>query len=367
MLVKHLKAEGFRNYISSETDFSESINVITGGNAQGKTNLIEAVYYLTGGKSFRAKSDRELINFNGDSAEINAVIESGGREQTIRAVLSKFRKKQLFLNDRKLRTASELSGKLTAVLFCPDDLTIIRSSSVYRRRLMDNCLCQLRPRYSHALSEYKRLYEGKTRILRDKDPSMSDVLEDFNRRMCEVGSVLIYYRARFVRLLAEKAASVHLEFSGGKENLSIIYKTVSTVADPFKRPEEIISLLTEHQNSHTKAEIDSCRCLSGPHKDDLQIFINGSDSRSFASQGQMRTAAISLKMAERDIHFEDSGEYPVLLLDDVLSELDEERQDFILNRIHSGQVLITCCEDKSISRKTGGKVLTVRNGKVEDF
>ena len=367
MLVKSLKVSGFRNYTSSEIEFSDNINVIIGGNAQGKTNLIEAVYYLTGGKSFRAKNDRELIGFDSDTASIEASVISGGREQNICANLSRFKKKQLILNDRKLRSVSELFGKLTAVLFYPDDLTIIRSSSVYRRRLMDNCLCQLRPRYAQALAEYKRLYERKTRVLRDRDPSMTPVLEDFNQRMCEVGAVLIYYRAGLSKILAQKAAEVHNEFSGGRENLSIAYKTVSTIENPLKKPDELLPCLIEHQKSHFKAELNSERCLTGPHKDDLNIFINGADARSFASQGQMRTAAISIKMAERDIHFEDRGEYPVLLLDDVLSELDSERQNFILNKIHNGQVLITCCEDQSISAKTGGKVLLIKNGKVEDL
>ena len=364
MIVERLKIEGFRNYESSEALFSDNINVIIGGNAQGKTNLVEAVYYLTCGRSFRARSDKELINFSCDEAKIEADIFSGERQQKLTAELSRYRKKRLIVNGSKLKTASELSGRLTAVLFCPDDLTIIRSSSVYRRRLIDNCLSQLRPKYSAALQEYRRLYEQKSRILRDKDPAMAVMLDDYSQRMCEVSAVLISYRAKFVKVLAEKAKEIHREFSGGNEELAIYYKTVKTIDDPMKKPSELLSYLLEHQFSHRQAEIDSCRCLSGAHKDDLEIFINGADAKSFASQGQTRTAAISLKMAEREIHFEDRGEYPVLLLDDVLSELDAKRQDFILNRISSGQVMITCCEDQSISAKTGGKLITINNGKV---
>ena len=364
MIVERLKIEGFRNYESSEALFSDNINVIIGGNAQGKTNLLEAVYYLTCGRSFRARSDKELINFNADEAKIEAQIFSGERSQTLIAELSKFRKKRLIVNGSKLKTASELSGRLTAVLFCPDDLTIIRSSSMYRRRLMDSCLSQLRPKYAAALQEYRRLYEQKSRILRDRDPAMAVILDEYSQRMCEVSAILISYRAKFVRILAEKAKEIHREFSGGNEDLDIFYKTVKTIDDPMKKPSELLPFLLEHQFSHRQAEIDSCRCLSGAHKDDLEIFINNAEAKSFASQGQTRTAAISLKMAEREIHFEDRGEYPVLLLDDVLSELDAKRQDFILNRISSGQVLITCCEDQSISEKTGGKLITINSGKV---
>ena len=364
MVVNRLELENFRNYKNAKTDFSDGINVIVGGNANGKTNMLEAVYYLTGAKSFRAKTDRELIRFGEDNALIGSEITSQERQQKIRAELSSVRKKAIFVNDKKIKSSSELSGKLTAVLFCPDDLSIIRSSPVYRRRLVDNCLCQLRPKYAAALSEYRKLYEHKTRILKDGDKDMLSVLDEFNTRMCEVSAVLISYRARFVSLLEQYASEIHMDFSGGKENLKIAYKTVKTIKDPFAKPSELITPLYEHMQSHKQAEFDAKRCLSGAHKDDLEISINDIDAKSYASQGQTRTAAISLKLAERNIHFKDNGEYPILLLDDVLSELDASRQDFILNRINEGQILITCCEDQNIFEKTGGRVLNIKNGEV---
>ncbi len=364
MVVNRLELENFRNYKKSCVDFSDGINVIVGGNANGKTNMLEAVYYLTGGRSFRAKTDRELIRFGEENAAVSAEIFSQGRNQKLKAELSALRKKTVYVNDKKIKTNAELSGKLTAVLFCPDDLNIIRSSPVYRRRLIDNCLCQLRPKYSSALSEYRKLYENKTRILKDCDEDMFSVLEDFDTRMCEISAVLIYYRARFVKLLDEYASEIHMNFSGGKEKLNIGYKTVKTIENTFAKPSELLKPLKEHMKAHRQAEVSAKRCLSGAHKDDLEIHINGIDAKNYASQGQTRTAAISVKLAERNIHSVDTGEYPVLLLDDVLSELDAERQDFILNRINEGQVLITCCEDQSISKKTGGKVLSIKNGEV---
>ena len=214
MIVERLKIEGFRNYKSAETLFSDNINVIIGGNAQGKTNMVEAIYYLTCGRSFRAKSDKELINFDCDDAKVEAQIFSGERKQSISAELSKYRKKKIYVNGNKIKTISELSGKLTAVLFCPDDLTIIRSSAVHRRRMIDNCLVQLRPKYAAALQEYRRLYEQKSRILKDKDPSMAMILDDYSQRMCEVSAVLISYRAKFIKVLSEKAKKIHREFLG---------------------------------------------------------------------------------------------------------------------------------------------------------
>lgn len=363
MVVESLSLENYRNYENAEIDFCPDVNVITGMNAQGKTNLIEAVYYLTCGRSFRAQSDRELIKFNSDFGSISADIFSQSRKQNIEVKLHRGRRKTITVNGGKIRNMSELSGKLTAVLFCPNDLFMIKSASVYRRRLMDGCISQLRPKYAAALNEFRRLYESKLRILKDGDRSMMSALYDFNMRMCEMSAVIIHYRASFVRLLEEKAKKIHLEFSGGEE-LGIHYKTVSYVTDPEKKPSELLPYLIRHQEDLLNAEIEARRCLSGAHKDDLEITLNGISAKSFGSQGQVRSAAISIKLAEREIHFSDSGEYPVLLLDDVLSELDSSRQEFILNSIDDGQVFITCCEDADISKKTGGNVIEVKGGEI---
>ncbi len=364
MVVESLSLENYRNYLSSNVTFVPGVNVITGKNAQGKTNLLEAVYYLTCGRSFRAQSDRELINLGAGFANISADIFSQSRKQSIDVKLQRGKRKTVIVNGGKIKNLSELSGKLTAVLFCPNDLFIIKSASVYRRRLMDGCISQLRPKYAAALNEYRRLYEHKLRILKDGDRSMMSALYDFNMRMCEMSAVIIHYRALFVRLLEDRANKIHSSFSGGEE-LKIRYKTVSSISDPCKRPSELLPFLIQHQESHLGAEIETRRCLSGAHKDDLDITINGLSAKSFGSQGQVRSAAISIKLAEREIHFSDKGEYPVLLLDDVLSELDSSRQEFILNSIKDGQVLITCCEDTDISEKTGGNVIEVHNGRIK--
>lgn len=367
MIVRSIYLDGFRNYTGAMAEFCDSVNVITGNNAQGKTNLLEAVFYLTCGRSFRTRGDKELIGHGTDFGEIRAFVNSGGRDFGIDVRLTRGRKKQINANGVKLKTASELCGRLTAVLFCPDDLMIIRDGAAVRRRLMDTCICQLKPRYASALSEFNRLYEHKTRILRDwrEKPSLLDTLDDFNFRMCQMSAELIYYRNSFARRLSEKAGRIHGEFSGGLEKLEIFYRTVKTLSDlNDKKPAQLFTQLLEHQESHKKAELESGMCLSGAHKDDLEIFINGQPARSFASQGQARTASLSIKLAEREIHFDHRGEYPILLLDDVLSELDSARQNFVLNRIGQGQVLITCCEDGDIAGRTGGKVIGIENGQV---
>ena len=182
--------------------------------------------------------------------------------------------------------------------------------------------------------------------------------------MCRYSAQLIRYRAAFIERLREEAAPIHGEFSGAGEKLGIQYSTVSSVRNPMGSAQEIYYDLCEHQERHRTAEIESQQCLSGAHKDDLVITINGQNARSFASQGQTRTAALSIKLAEREIYLDETGEYPILLLDDVLSELDMRRQEFVLNRIGGGQTLITCCEDEGISKRTGGKVMHVEKGRI---
>lgn len=365
MRVERIYLSGWRNYEMGTAEFSPGINVISGKNAQGKTNLLEAVYMLTGGRSFRTRFDRELIGFDYDAGEILADIEANGRQQTIRILLRRGQRKAITQNGVK-KTSSELGNSLKAVLFCPDDLNVIKAGASERRRLMDMAISQLRPGYGALLSEYARLYEHKTRILKDwrEKPSLLDTLDDFSHGLCKCSAQLIRYRASFARRLAEEAAPVHRKFSGAREGLEIVYKTVSTVTDPLAPLQEIARQVYAHQAAHRQAELESASCLTGAHKDDLDIRINGQSARDFASQGQARTAALSLKLAEREIFLDETGEYPVLLLDDVLSELDSARRDFVLNRIGGGQTLITCCEDEEITQKTGGRVLTVENGVI---
>jgi len=367
MKVNELYLDGFRNYSGQAAQFCDGVNVITGKNAQGKTNLLEAIYYLAAGRSFRSASDKELIEFNRESACIRAGIVSCEREQTLEARLFRGRRRELYANEVKLKKTTELSGRLTAVLFCPDDLTIIKEGAAVRRKLMDNCLSQLRPGYLAALLEFNRLYEHKTRILRDhyEKPALLELLDDFDLRLAGQSARLIYYRARFTEGLSKRAAAIHKEFSGGLESLVIRYKTVGRLDAGGLKPEEILPHLLEHQREHRQAELRSGMCLSGAHKDDLEIDINGVAARKFASQGQARTAAVSIKLAERDIYYEDRDEYPVLLLDDVLSELDVKRQSFILERIRCGQVIITCCDESTaLAVRKCGNTLNIENGRI---
>jgi DNA replication and repair protein RecF len=366
MIINGIELDGFRNYVGLSANFRDRVNVIAGRNAQGKTNLIEAIFFISSGHSFRTRSDRDLIRFGEDRAYIRADVMAAGRPHRLEASLERGRRKKFAANGVSLKTAAEMSGKLTTVLFCPDDLNIIRDGAAQRRRLMDMCLCQLRPRYAGALYEFNRLHEHKTAILRGyrEKPSLLDALDDFSFKMAQCSAQLIWFRAAFASILASKASAIHREFSGGTEELKVTYKTIKTIEDARCKPEALLPAILEHQRDHRKAELDSGQCLTGAHKDDLEIDISGVAARAFASQGQARTAALSLKLAEREIHFDDCGEYPVLLLDDVLSELDGDRAGFVLGKITNGQVFITCCEFGDNIARTDGSVFRVDAGKI---
>lgn len=363
MRLELLRLENFRNYGNQTLSFDPGVNLILGDNAQGKTNLLEAIAYLGSGKSFRAQKTAELVKFGSDAAQLEGTVFSQERSQTIRWVLfAASRPRQLYRGGAKKKTAGEIAGVLPTVLFCPEDLMILKAGASQRRRLADNVLCQLRPNYDAALTEYGRILEQKSRILKDRyeNPALLEVLPEFNARLCRVGAILISYRARFFAALGEQAGAYHRRFSGGSEEFTLRYKTVSMVDDPFAPVGVLEGQLRDHLERHSRAELESAQCLTGPHKDDFEILLSGTSLKAYGSQGQTRTAAISLKLAQRGLMKKEFGEEPVLLLDDVLSELDPGRQDFVLNQIDSGQVFITCCEPGRFTKI--GKTIGIRNG-----
>ena len=366
MRLCNIGLRDYRNYEALSLKFDPGVNLIVGDNAQGKTNLLEAIAYLGSGRSFRAQKTGEMIRFGADFADISGDVFSQERQQSLRWVLfSGSRPRQLYRNGAKKRTAGDICGVLSTVLFCPEDLMVLKTGAAPRRRLGDHALCQLRPNYDAVLTEYNRILEQKNRILKDRheNPALLEILPEYNTRLCQVGALLISYRARFYDSLGKAAAVYHGNFSGGAEDFTLQYRTVSTVKDPFAPVQELTQALLEHLESHYRAELESAQCLTGPHKDDFDVDLNGISLKAYGSQGQTRTAAISLKLAQRELMGREAGEEPVLLLDDVLSELDPGRQDFVLNQITSGQVFITCCEPGRFTRL--GKTVEIQKGKVK--
>ncbi len=363
MRVDALTVDFWRNYPHAELSFAPGVNVFYGENAQGKTNLLEAIAYLSSARSHRARYDKELITLGVDNGFLTGQVWTGQRAVTVEARLSRAARRQLFVNGVRLKSGAELSDSLRTVLFCPEDLFLVKAGAAERRRFFDEHISQLRGKYALALAEYKRLHEHKTRILKDwpERPDLLDTLDDFSLRMAQTGAVIIHYRAHFARRLREHAPAIHAQCSGGRERLDMTYKTVSTIKDPLAGKKAIFEGLLAHQQSYRQAELEARQCLTGPHKDDLELTIDGQSAKEYASQGQTRTAALALKLGARELFYADAGQWPVLLLDDVLSELDQYRREFVLEHIQGGQVFITCCEEGDFP---SAKKFLIQNGQV---
>lgn len=352
MRVTSIKLQDFRNLSSLSLQPSPGVNIIYGENAQGKTNILESLYYLSLIGSFRATYDRELVRFGTAAAYLEASLFADGRQQEleIRIPFSGGRR-EIQINHVKVSRKADAAGLLKCVLFCPEDLDLIRGAAAKRRRFLDDAISQLWPHYIALIGEYTRIYQHKSRILKDfrDNPSMLDTLDDFTAQLLRVAANIIPYRARFIRMLEKFAAEEHAAISGGREELTLSYQTVSTIENPELTPPEIYDLLWEHYVAHRSAELATGSLLTGPHKDDLQVLIGGLPAKTYASQGQTRTAVLSLKLAQRALYYQETGEYPVLLFDDVLSELDRGRQEYVLRGIDRGQVFITTCESDLIA------------------
>ena len=367
MFVSSVRLADWRNYHEEHFELSPARNVICGENAQGKTNLLEAICYLASGRSFRAGRDAELIREGAPRAEASADVTLSDRELHLRAELVRGAGRRLYSNGVREKRVGDFVGRLRAVLFAPGDLSLVSGAPGERRRFLDTALAQMRPRYAEALAQYTRLHEHRTRILRDwrDKPSLLDALDAYSERAAKVGAALIGYRARFVRGLSAHAPRLHGEISGGREVLSISYRTDSAVTDPFAPESAIAAELSTHFEARREAELASGMALVGPHRDELAISIEGRAARAYASQGQTRTAALALKLAERELFAEDSGELPVLLLDDVLSELDPSRREWVLERVGDGQVIITLCDASGLDTAPA-KVFRVADGSIAD-
>lgn len=353
MIIKNLKLSGFRNL--ADTDFTpdKEMNILCGENAQGKTNVIEAVWLFTGAKSFRTNKDPEMIQFGRQKATLCITFETQGIEKTAKIEIGLKRKAKI--NEKALSSASCLAGNFYAVVFSPNDLSLVKDGPSVRRRFLDLAIGQLYPNYINILRSYLRGVSQRNSILKDslKDSTLNILLDGFEEKIAEDGIKIYKYRKKYIEMLTQYAPQIYLDLSDKKEKLKIEY-LCSANEDNFS---ELL------KNSRRDDAFRGATSV-GPHRDDIAFFINGNNARNYASQGQQRSVALSLKLSEAEIVKNITGEQPVALLDDVMSELDKSRQNYILNHIKGWQVFITCCDNDQIDNLKSGKIFTVDRGEI---
>ena len=358
MIIKSLELADFRNYETLNISFDKGTNILYGDNAQGKTNILEAIYVSATTKSHKGRKDKEIVNFEKEEAHIRTYIQKDGIEQRVDMHLRKNKSKGIAVDGNKLKKAADLLGLLNVVFFSPEDLSIIKNGPVERRRFADLELCQLDNFYLYNLNNYNKIINQRNKLLKDIpfNPGLKETLNIWDSQLVSYGSKIIERRKIFAEQLSEIIKEIHLKLSGGKEDIIIQYE-----------PDVLISDFEEKMKKSQERDIRTKMTSVGPHRDDFSFIVNGIDIRKYGSQGQQRTAALSLKLSEIELVKKITKDTPVLLLDDVLSELDSNRQNYLLNSIGDIQTIITCTGlDEFINNRFEiNKIFRVENGKVE--
>ena len=353
MWIKKIKIKNFRNYEKEEINLEKNINIFYGQNAQGKTNIIESIFLCSLGKSFRAKKDNEMIKLNEENAIVEVEYEKSDRDGKIKIEIGN--KKNIYLNGIKIKKLSELLGNLNIVIFTPDDIGILKGGPQNRRRFLDIMISQLRPNYMHILNLYIKTMEQRNIYLRQIKEEHKDekLLEIWDEKLAEHAIKIYEYRKEFIEKIIKKIDIIHKNITNGEEQIELEYVT------ECDSKEKYLKLLKERR----KLDIIKGFTTKGVHRDDFMIYINKKDIKIFGSQGQNRTAMLSLKLAELQVIYDEIGEYPILLLDDFMSELDKTRRKNFLENIEGTQVIITGTEKLDIENLEYLEY-NVSNGKV---
>ena len=353
MWISKVKIKNFRNYINEEILLNKNINIFYGENAQGKTNIIESIFICGMGKSFRAKKDNEMINFNSENASIEVEFEKSDRDGKIKIELGN--KKNIFLNGIKIKKLSDLIGNINFVIFTPEDINILKGSPQNRRRFLDIMISQLRPNYLNCLNLYLKTLEQRNNYLRQIKEERKDenLLDIWDEKLAEYAVTICKYRKEFINKIQNKIKNIHENITENKEDIKIEYISMC------KEKEEYLKALKERR----KLDIIKGFTTRGIHRDDFIVYINNKEISIFGSQGQNRTAMLSLKLSELKVIYDEIGEEPILLLDDFMSELDSKRRKSFLENISDTQVIITCTE-KIMLENLKSFSYNVKSGKV---
>ena len=362
MHITRLELRQFRNYEEAELRPCEGVTVLYGNNAQGKTALLEAIVLSCTGRSHRTSRDKELIRWGQEMGRVFVQAEKRDGSHEVEMLLSSLRRKAVRVNGSALQRTGELMGHVNGVLFAPEDLRMVKDGPAERRRFIDMELSQIKPSYYYALQHYAHALMQRNRLLRDiaVKPSLSDMLEDWDAQLARHGAAIMRARQGFIALISEAAHENHLEISGGQEDLKARYVPSLDAQD---EPEQALM-----KALRVARDVDIRRGTTsvGPHRDDLLLTLSGMDVRVYGSQGQQRTTALSLKLAELDIMRREIGEWPVLMLDDVMSELDPRRRRQLLGRLNGIQTIVTCTDMSDLAEAEIGAAWRIQNGTIVD-
>ena len=357
MIIESIELKNYRNYDKLHMDFSHGTNILYGDNAQGKTNILEAIYVCATTKSHRGSKDKEIIQFDRDESHIKLNVRKRDVPYRIDMHLKKNRAKGVAVDGVPIKKASELFGIVNVVFFSPEDLNLIKNGPAERRRFIDLELCQLNKLYVHSLVQYNKIVTQRNKLLKDImfRPDYEETLDIWDMQLVQYGREVIRCREAFVGQLNDLIGGIHRQLSGEKESLHISYE-----------PNVTVDMFEDTLRKSRPSDLKQRTTLTGPHRDDLSFIINDIDIRRFGSQGQQRTAALSLKLAEIELVKKIVNDYPILLLDDVLSELDGSRQNHLLSGINHIQTMITCTglEDFVNNRFRIDKIFKVVSGEV---
>ncbi len=364
MHIRHIELTDFRNYQSLRLDFHENVNLILGNNAQGKTNLLEAIYITSMGRSFRTSRDSDLVRFDCPAAKIWAEAEKEIAETSVEITIKKDAKKSIKKDGVNLKRASQLLENILIVIFSPEDLKIVKDEPEKRRRFIDRELCQIQPLYYDSLSNYKKTLLQRNAYLKEDriDPSILDL---WDLQLAKYGARIMALRDRFIRKISGFSGAIHSSITAGRETLFLEYDpNVPLTEDPGE-------LEGFFYDEVKRAYANDCRqrtTTRGPHKDDISFFVGGINMRNFGSQGQQRTCALSLKLAELNLIKEETEEDAILLLDDVMSELDLQRQEYLIKTLKDNQLFITTTDidEKLLASFPQAKQIYVENGTVRE-
>lgn len=366
MKLNELSVKSYRNLENNKFKFSSEINYIYGNNAQGKTNLLEAIWMLTGTRSFRGSKDFQLIKFNEEFATItgNSLLE--GRSQEIKINFAQGKRK-IFLNGIAKKRLSEIIGKFRAVLFSPVHLSLVKDGPESRRKFLDAAICQLKPVYTKTIIEYNQILKNRNALLKGilKNNKNSHLLEVWNQKLVESGFEIIKFRMNYLSQFIISLKRIYSEISGNKERLNVSY--VSSITKDnwnYCSEKEIKTNFLNLLKNNELLDIKSGSTSIGPHKDELKILLNEKLLRNFGSQGQQRSVVLAMKLSEAELIEENMQDSPVILLDDVMSELDEIRKEYLMSKIKNKQVFITGCDKNLLKRFNKISKLQIFNGKL---